>query len=246
MIGIYKITSPTNKIYIGQSINIEKRRDMYINNNCKNQRKLHASLVKYGFNNHVFEIIEECEEHLLNEREEYWIEFYGTFNSKIGMNLSSGGLNKRVSEETKIKISISNKGRKRPDLSIRNSTIIRTLTEEQKAKISERNKSRVHSLETRIKMSESAFKRPTRTKETKLKMSESAKNKVLTKEHKNKLHEWAKSGNSRKKKVVNTSNGKIFNSAKEACLSTKYTYDYFKSMLNGSNKNKTEFKYVGV
>ena len=31
MIGVYKIISPNNKIYIGQSINIEKRWGQYIN-----------------------------------------------------------------------------------------------------------------------------------------------------------------------------------------------------------------------
>ena len=34
-IGIYKITSPTRKIYIGQSINIEKRQSQYRNLNKK-------------------------------------------------------------------------------------------------------------------------------------------------------------------------------------------------------------------
>lgn len=33
MIGIYKITSPLNKVYIGQAINIDKRWEQYINPN---------------------------------------------------------------------------------------------------------------------------------------------------------------------------------------------------------------------
>lgn len=48
--GIYKITSPTNRIYIGQSINIQKRIWSYISNHgAKTQYKLHNSLKKYGW-----------------------------------------------------------------------------------------------------------------------------------------------------------------------------------------------------
>ena len=48
MIGIYKITSPSNKIYIGQSINIERRFNSYKNlSHCKQQIKLYNSLQKY-------------------------------------------------------------------------------------------------------------------------------------------------------------------------------------------------------
>ena len=50
MIGIYKITSPTNKIYIGQSTNIENRwNDYYKMIRCKRQTRLYNSLKKYGF-----------------------------------------------------------------------------------------------------------------------------------------------------------------------------------------------------
>ena len=37
MIGIYKITNPKGKIYIGQSINIENRFKVYKRYNCKGQ-----------------------------------------------------------------------------------------------------------------------------------------------------------------------------------------------------------------
>ena len=48
MIGIYKITSPTKKIYIGQSINIEYRIESYKKLiRCKKQIKLYNSLKKY-------------------------------------------------------------------------------------------------------------------------------------------------------------------------------------------------------
>jgi len=72
MVGIYKIISPTNKIYIGQSTNIENRWIKYKCLDCKVQIKLYRSLIKHGYDNHTFEIIEECTEDLLNEREIYW------------------------------------------------------------------------------------------------------------------------------------------------------------------------------
>lgn len=109
MIGIYKITNPKGKIYIGQSIDIENRWIDYKKSKCKFQIKLLNSLKKYGPNNHKFEIIEECKVEQLNERERYWQEYYDV----VGEN----GLNCRLtktkdksgtdSQETKIRKSNS-------------------------------------------------------------------------------------------------------------------------------------------
>ena len=57
MVGIYKITNPSGKIYIGQSVNIDNRISSYKNLKCKNQTKLYRSLLKYTFENHIFEIL---------------------------------------------------------------------------------------------------------------------------------------------------------------------------------------------
>ena len=77
MIGIYKITSPTNKVYIGQSINIERRFKNYKSiSQTRGQVMLHNSFKKHGVNNHAFETIEECIVESLNEKERYWQEFY--------------------------------------------------------------------------------------------------------------------------------------------------------------------------
>lgn len=58
MKGIYKITSPNNSMYIGQSTNIEKRKKCYTPGRCTKQRLINNSLKKYGYKNHVFEILE--------------------------------------------------------------------------------------------------------------------------------------------------------------------------------------------
>lgn len=83
--GIYKITSPSGKIYIGQSINIEKRFKQYKTKHLGKQIRLSHSILKYGIENHVFEIFEECEVNLLNERERYWQEYYNVIG-KNGLN----------------------------------------------------------------------------------------------------------------------------------------------------------------
>jgi hypothetical protein len=44
--------------------------------------------------------------------------------------------------------------------------------------------------------------------------------------------------------VLNTITGIFYESAKAACDSTKYSYSYFKQMLNGCRSNKTNFIYV--
>jgi group I intron endonuclease len=46
---IYKLTSPSNKCYVGQTVNINKRFSEYKTfHHCKNQPKLFNSLKKYG------------------------------------------------------------------------------------------------------------------------------------------------------------------------------------------------------
>jgi group I intron endonuclease len=85
MIGIYKITSPSKKIYIGQSIDIERRFKEYKKLQCNQSLKLYNSLKKHGYENHIFEILEECSKPQLNEKEENYIL---SFNSHIdGLNI---------------------------------------------------------------------------------------------------------------------------------------------------------------
>ena len=92
-IGIYKIESPSKKIYIGQSKNIEERFKQYYRlTSIKNQRRLYKSLLKYGVINHKFKIIEECNIEELNIKERYWQEYYDV----IGPN----GLNCKYVEVT--------------------------------------------------------------------------------------------------------------------------------------------------
>jgi group I intron endonuclease len=111
-IGIYKITSPTNRIYIGQSIDIDRRFRFYKNINCKGQPLLYKSLLKYGPDKHLFEIIELCDFSELNIKERFWQDYYDVLNGGLNCNLTETNiLPKKHSEETKLKISNSNKGK---------------------------------------------------------------------------------------------------------------------------------------
>jgi len=90
--GIYKILSPNNKIYIGQSINIKKRFYNYSLFHCKFQTKLYNSLKKYGVENHKFEILHLCNTDQLNKLERYYQELFEVHN-KYGLNLRLTGIN---------------------------------------------------------------------------------------------------------------------------------------------------------
>ena len=89
MIGIYKITNPKGKIYIGQSIDIERRFKEYKKLQCSQSRKLYYSFKKYGWEQHKFEIIEECPIDILNEREEYHILLYCSNTQGLNIKLAS-------------------------------------------------------------------------------------------------------------------------------------------------------------
>lgn len=79
------------------------------------QHKLKASFKKYGINSHLFDILFECEEKELNEKEIHFIKQYDSTGSS-GLNISHGGTgvmrNRKHSEETKEKIRIKKTGLK--------------------------------------------------------------------------------------------------------------------------------------
>lgn len=91
---IYKITSPSDKIYIGKTKNLRKRKTEHIRQAQKGTDGiLYNSIRKYGWHHHKLEIIEEIQDDLLNEREVFWIAEYNTYwkDNSIGMNLTKGG-----------------------------------------------------------------------------------------------------------------------------------------------------------
>lgn len=81
----------TGKKYIGQTTknNLNLRISEHFVDSKKYNHKFANALKKYGKNNFIWGIIEECEISLLNEKEIYWIENYNTVVK--GYNTSPGG-----------------------------------------------------------------------------------------------------------------------------------------------------------
>ena len=79
--GIYKITNIiTQMCYVGQAVDIADRWRQHIkralNAEPRTQNKLYPAMYESGLENWTFEIIEECEQSKLNNREDYWQDFY--------------------------------------------------------------------------------------------------------------------------------------------------------------------------
>lgn len=115
MIGIYKITSPKGRVYVGQSKNINKRFKDY--NYLHNQQpKLKNSFIKYGKDNHKFEVICECKIDELNDLERYYQEVYDCVNKGLNCEyVNDSNSPKQRSEETKKKIGDFNRNKKRSE-----------------------------------------------------------------------------------------------------------------------------------
>ncbi len=118
MVAIYKITSPSNKVYIGKSKNFYSRLSSY-RNLVRHSigRKLYNSFMKYGFNTHRIEIIhdlpKDVSHDVLNVYEKAYIKFYKEAGIVL-LNLTDGGdgsFGFKHTEEGKRKISNVTKGR---------------------------------------------------------------------------------------------------------------------------------------
>lgn len=116
IVGIYKIISPTGKVYIGQSWDIDNRQRQYKNLKCKGQPALYNSILKYGFKNHSFDIVQtlpnDTKQNVLDEYEIFFIEHYKQACCQL-LNIKGGGSHGKHSEETKKKVSEKSKGNKR-------------------------------------------------------------------------------------------------------------------------------------
>ena len=79
--GIYKITNLQNNMcYVGQSTNIAERWKQHIKRglgaDTPTRNKLYPIMQAVGVENFSFEIIEECTKSQLNDREDYWQDFF--------------------------------------------------------------------------------------------------------------------------------------------------------------------------
>jgi group I intron endonuclease len=221
---IYKIVSPNNKIYIGQTLNYIKRKSDYRYRNFKQQIKLWNNCSFYNWNpSENFEIIEEClcdlNKTILNDREKFWINYFDSF--KNGLNCNEGGhgnIGHKHSDETKQKIRNAHLGVKHSEERNKNKSLY--------------TKGRKHTESSKEKMSSVKKDR----------MNEDIKKKISDRLIGNK-NGIGNKGNS--KMVICLNNNKIYNSIKEACDDLILNMSNVVNVCKGKYKKTKgyEFKY---
>ena len=167
---IYRYKSPSNKYYIGQTIDEENRRNVFFNLNSRyGGAKIDNARKKYGPENFEYTVLmkvtgdnEDEVKKYLNTLEIGFIKMYDSF--KHGYNSTEGGDSGCRCEETKIRISKSLKGKKRSDEFKKRMSLLKKgkthkpISEESKKKISDALKGnkiclgRKHSEETKKKI----------------------------------------------------------------------------------------------
>lgn len=79
--GIYKIThNESQKCYVGQAVDIASRFKQHIKRGLgaetPTRNKLYPAMFEYGPENFTFEVIEACSKEKLDEREDYWQDYF--------------------------------------------------------------------------------------------------------------------------------------------------------------------------
>lgn len=191
MIGIYKITNPKGKVYIGQTIDYARRLRHYKLLKCQEQPKIYRSLVKYGLESHKFQLIKECSKDELTKWERYFQEMYNSVGIN-GLNcilVATDDFSGGHSEESKKKISKALKGRQlttehKHNIAQGNSK--RIITDEHRYNLGNGNRGRTFTNEWVDKLREAQIGK-VKSKETKDKISQSLKGRTFSEEHKQKL-----------------------------------------------------------
>jgi len=101
-IGIYSITSPTGKLYVGQSTDLCSRERCYKNNWVKSQPRISNSIEKHGWESHKFEVIFkpfDTSPESLTRWEQFFMDYYRSEGVEL-MNLREAGANGKMSEES--------------------------------------------------------------------------------------------------------------------------------------------------
>jgi group I intron endonuclease len=241
---IYKITNPNGKIYIGQTIDYNRRKSNYKRLNCSSQVKIYNSILKYGWENHIIEIIEECLVDVLGKREKYWKIYYDSI--KNGLNIRTdeekgGKLDKEICD----KISKSKKGctySKESSIKKSQSLMGMKKTEEHKQNISKSKKGIPNSSKGKFRSKEFGIK-ISNNKERSKKISESHKGKKHTR-----TQEWSnKIGSSNKKPIIqcDLKNNfiKEWDSAKDASLFIGCNPSPITACCKGKQKTCYGFKW---
>jgi len=138
MTGIYIITSPTNKVYVGQSWDLDERKSDYRTLQCKGQTRIYNSLKKHGWKAHKFEIAIELRDDISQDTLDTWEwYFYDLYKANYKLlNLREPGSRGKLSEETKERL----RGPRPHFRGKNNPRTGKPLSEETKKKLSESRK----------------------------------------------------------------------------------------------------------
>lgn len=119
--GIYTITSPSGKVYVGQARNISTRWSKYKNvNSSKDQSAIYNSFLKYGVSNHIFRLVHELPIDSSQEtRDQYEILYWEQFkncgiqvlNIRIPGSTGPKPAGWKHTPEARMKISLAKKGK---------------------------------------------------------------------------------------------------------------------------------------
>lgn len=239
IIGIYKITSPSNRIYIGQSVNIKKRFQKYKSLFCKEQPRLYNSFIKYNIKHHQFEIIEECLIEELNIRERYWQDYYNVLSNDKGLNCrltETSEKKNKYSEETLRKMSQAKIGK--------------VLSIETRLKIAKGNYKQVKCMNT-LKTWESviacAKENNINKKSLAVKLSGNFKNNtpyIYLDKIPQKGINYSCADIIIKKKVICTVTNKIWNTTRECAEENNINRSTLINKLSGHKNNNTTYEYI--
>ena len=266
--GIYKITSPSGKVYIGLSINIHQRWHIYKGLFCKSQPRIFRSLKKYGWGAHIFEIIHVCTEDELSDLEIFYEELYDSTNPKTGLHSLKAGRHGKHTNESKENIRKALKGKPKSEDAVRNNTISNKIAWAKKMAEpdynSEENKKQrkevfgKYGKQNGINGAEKARQSNIKTWDEIVKSEEfnTEENKKIRSNRVKKGMNTRKSNpysyskeienrsNSHKKYIINTETGIFYFGAKEAADSIPINRNTLGTMLLGNRINKTSLIYV--
>lgn len=251
---IYKITSPTNKVYISQTVNFVKRRSRYKRSCNPEQVFIYNSIQKHGWDKHVMEVIcelpKDVSQSVLDTYEILYWQMYIDCGYTM-LNAKTPGSQAAPSRESIEKTAEKNRGRKH--------------SEETRRKRSEALKGREVSEETRKKIGDAQRGRKMpeerRLKHVGVKVTEEAKRKIsekLTgvtwemrygkdKAEEMRLKAVARGKETKAKSVLCIETGMVFRGVKEVSEYYKVSRASITLLMLGKTKNSRlglTFKYI--
>lgn len=232
MTCVYKITSPSGKIYIGSTINFKSRISHYISLDCKPQRKLYNSFVKYGYFNHKVEVLQECTLEEMYPLERYYGDLYNVLG-KGGLNLSLPGygeIKNATSAETRALRAILFKKEGNPFFGKTHTVEARQKIRDAKKNLTQEQRDRIRAAQIGKKMSDTA--------------KSNMRKSQLGRTHPPEVIEKMKLSAARANVVLCTQTGIFYHGVSEAAFVLNMNYRTLQNQLRGYKKNRTRMIYV--